>query len=724
MKSEKNKYQKNRGGLWIILVAAAALEAISCTMYFTSRVAIREEAEQRAKTELRRAELEIDVHAIEMETAAKALALLAEKYIDRPDSLFSATSLAVRTMKAHTSMAVAYIPNYFRGETSKMNGEKIGEFYEICSSRITEDSVYTRQIGNSGHDYTQMEWWQNGFVHESCWWCEPYLDDSGSKTMVVSCSHPVRDRNGKVVAVVCIDMSLNELKNLSDYLQVYPNSYYSISSSTGVELVPVPDTVAGRKYNIFEEEVDATGWHLKIIIPEDELFRDLNHIGRIVGVLMLIGLCLLVLIMWLAGRSNKRLIEFTARNQSMENELGIARKIQMAMLPTRFPPFPDYPNLNAYGMVVPAKEVGGDLFDFYLRENRLYFCIGDVSGKGVPAALVMAVTRSLFHSFTSYLDSPAQIVIQMNDALSGEANNQNMFVTLFMGVLNLATGELAYCNAGHNAPVMVDAQNTEEANKEIVESLGCVPNLPLGVLAGFEYIEQKATMKVGDTLFLYTDGLTEAENSEHELFGDERMIAQLKAKDDMPKEATTHEMIDAMQAAVATFVGEAEQSDDLTMFAIRLLNKMPVANSQQPTANGHYALVMRNDIQQIPTLAEWIDSLGLPEELNMPINLALEETVTNVMLYAYPGKSGQVLVECEKKSQEPASKSQELVFTISDSGIAFDPTQQKEPDITQGVEDRPIGGLGIFLVRQIMDDIRYERKDNKNILTLVKKLNG
>ncbi|MBQ3999148.1 MAG: ATP-binding protein [Paludibacteraceae bacterium] len=129
---------------------------------------------------------------------------------------------------------------------------------------------------------------------------------------------------------------------------------------------------------------------------------------------------------------------------------------------------------------------------------------------------------------------------------------------------------------------------------------------------------------------------------------------------------------------------------------------------------GHFSLVMRNDIQQIPTLAEWIEMIGLPQELNMPINLALEEAVSNVMLYAYPGKSGQVLVECDK--------SDKLVFTITDSGVPFDPTQQEDPDVTQSAEDRPIGGLGIFLVRQIMDDIRYERKDNKNILTLTKKL--
>ena len=675
-------------------MAAIALEAISCLMYFTSRVAIRHEAEQRAKTELRRAELEIDVHAIEMETAAKTLALLAEKHIHQPDSLFAATRLAVSSLRTNTSMAVAFIPNYFP--------EK-GEFFEVCSSRFSEDSIYTRNIGSAEHDYTQMEWWQNGFVHDSCWWCEPYLDDSGSKTMVVSCSYPVHDRNGKVVAVVCIDMSLDELKNISEYLQVYPNSYYTIRSSTGVDIVPAPDTVPGRKYNIFQEEIDATGWHIEIIIPDEELFRDLNHIGRIVGLLMLLGLAMLILIIWYAGRNNKRLIESTARNQSIENELNIARKIQMAMLPTRFPPFPDYPNINAYGEVIPAKEVGGDLFDFYIRENRLFFCVGDVSGKGVPASIVMAMTRSFFRSFTSYMDNPAKIVMQMNDSLSGEGNDQSMFVTLFLGVLNLTTGELHYCNAGHNSPLVI-------GHRSLV-NLDCKANLPLGVIGGFAYQEQAAKLEIGDTLFLYTDGLTEAENARHEQFGEERMGELFAAHG----EQSPQELIETMHQAVAKFVGNAEQSDDLTLFAIRLLNKSPMTQHKSSMTSGHYSLVMRNDIQQIPTLAEWIEMLGLPQELNMPINLALEEAVSNVMLYAYPGKSGQVLVECDKSNK--------LVFTITDSGVPFDPTQQIDPDVTQSAEERPIGGLGIFLVRQIMDDIRYERKEDKNILTLVKSLN-
>lgn len=664
-----------------MIVAAVVLEAISCTQYFTSRNAIRVEAELRAKTELRKAELEIELHTIEMETAAKTLARLAEKHLDIPDSIYAATRLAVSTLRGNTSMAVAYVPDYF---------PKYGQFFEACSSKFSEDSIYTRQIGSADHDYTQMEWYQNGFVHDSCWWCEPYLDNAGARTYVVSCSYPVRNDKGEVVAVVCVDLSLSDLKNLSDYLQVYPNSYYTIRSSTGMDIVPVPDTVPGRKYNIFQEEIDATGWHIEIIIPDDVLFHDLNRIGRIVGILMLLGLIILALILAYSARTARKMLDFAEKNKRIEGELEVAKTIQMAMLPKVFPPFLDRLDLNIYGMVEPAKEVGGDLYDFYVRHDKLFFCVGDVSGKGVPAALVMAMTRSLFRSITAHEEDAASIMHKMNRALTDQ-NTQNMFLTLFLGVIDCKTGQFDYCNAGHNAPAMLRTQNTK------VELLPVLPNLPLGIEPDYDYQGQHAHADRGDLLFLYTDGLTEAENGRHEQFGEERMLKELT--ECRERGLTPREIVQTMQQHVEQFVNGAQQSDDLTMLAVRY---------QVP------ALVMRNDIQQIPTLAEWMEEIGLPEELNMPLNLALEEAVSNVMLYAYPGQSGQVLVE--------AVKSEKVLFTISDSGIPFDPTQKAEADTTLSAEEREIGGLGIHLVRQIMDEVRYERYENKNVLTLIKKI--
>ena len=675
----KKNNRNLKSGFWIILVAAIVLEGTSCVQYFFSRAGIRDEAEQRARTELRKAELEIEKHTIEMEAAAKMLSKLAESHVNNPDSVAAATRVIVSTIENTTSVAVAFVPDYF---------PSIGKFYEPCSSRISDDSVFTRNIGSAEHDYTLMEWYQDGFVHDSCWWCEPYLDDSGSQAWVVSCSYPVRNAEGEVVAVVCVDLSLDYLQDMSEYLQVYPESFYSISSSTGGEIVPIGDTIPGRRYHIFDREIQATGWHISIVIPDDVMFADLRRITLWVSILMLLGLALLVLIVLRSGKVAQRLAAVSSQNERIENELTIARTIQMAMLPKVFPPFLDRLDMNVYGMVEPAKEIGGDLYDFYVRNDKLFFAIGDVSGKGIPAALVMAVTRSLFRSVTSYEERADHIMMRLNEALT-EQNDQNMFVTLFLGVLDLTTGKLNYCNAGHNAPILHQ------------RFMDVKHNLPLGVQRGFAYEAQQIQMHYNDALFLYTDGLTEAENGKHEQYGEQQMLDKIIALVD----SRPREVVEQMYADVKRFVDGAQQSDDLTMLCIRY---------QTP------AIVMRNDIQQIPTLAEWIDALGIPQNLNMPINLALEEAVSNVMLYAYPGRDdGKVIVEFVRSKTLDGER---LLFTITDTGIPFDPTAQKEADITLSAEERSIGGLGIHLVRQIMDEVVYRREETRNILTLIKKL--
>ena len=678
------KSNKSYSGVWIILVAAVVLEAISCIQYFYSRAGIRAEAEQRAQSELRRAELEINVVMVEMEAAVKMLAAEAEKHVDNPDSIAAATRMLLQTIGNVGSAGIACKEDLFP--------EK-GHWYEICSSRQPDGSIYTRQIGGADHDYFKTEWYHNGLTFHGCKWSEPYMDRYGARTMVVSCTYPIHNKQGDVVAVACVDISLDYLHQVSEYLQIYKDSYYSIHSGKGLEIVSGADTVPGRKYQIYNEEIDKTGWKISIIIPEDVIFADLNRIGLIVGLLMIVGLALLLFIVWYAGNSNKRLILSIEKNQRMEGELHVASTMQMAMLPQVFPPFSDRPDLDVYGIVNPAKEVGGDLYDFFVRHDKLFFCVGDVSGKGVPAALMMAMTHSLFRNVTEHEENPAAIVSEMNKALT-EQNSENMFLTLFLGVLDCKTGKLDYCNAGHNAPVLMADGQWRMAD--------VVANLPLGIEADYAYKAQTTQMAYNDLLFLYTDGLTEAENVNHELYREQRMLQCLSAMTD----SRPREVIERMQTSLDEFVNGAQQSDDLTMLAIRY---------QIP------AIVMRNDIQQIPTLAEWIDGLGIPEELNMPINLALEEVVSNVMLYAYPNKNGQVFVEFAKLmalNSQPST----FVFTVTDSGVSFDPTQQAEADITSSAEERKIGGLGIHLVRQLMDEIHYRREEGKNILTLIKKL--
>ena len=243
----------------------------------------------------------------------------------------------------------------------------------------------------------------------------------------------------------------------------------------------------------------------------------------------------------------------TTAKASIERELHIAHNIQMSMLPKTFPAFPHRKDIELAAALVPAKAVGGDLYDFFIRDEKLFFCIGDVSGKGVPASLVMAVSRTLFRNIAAHTAEPSHIVETMNENIC-EGNDNCMFVTLFVGVLDLQTGHLSYCNAGHEAPYVQD------------KLLACDANLPIGVMPKMPYTNQETDLPFGTTIFFYTDGLTEAENANRELFGRERVTETVTAFKGSPQE-----LIETMTAAVHQYVGDHEQSDDLTMLAFRLV---------------------------------------------------------------------------------------------------------------------------------------------------------
>lgn len=251
----------------------------------------------------------------------------------------------------------------------------------------------------------------------------------------------------------------------------------------------------------------------------------------------------------------------TAQNASIESELGVARNIQMSMLPFTWPPFPDRDDLDIFGSVAPARAVGGDLFDFRIRDEKLYFCIGDVSGKGIPAALVMTVISSMFRTLSASEDSPLQIMTAINSSISTRNENM-MFVTLFVGALDLSTGVLQYTNAGHNAPFVITGGKARMMSVDA--------NIPVGVLEDWSYTLQETTLSPGEILFLYTDGLTEATRSDGELFGEERVLEELSSHGE---DISAERVVADMTAAVNRFIGKAEQSDDLTMLVLKMQRK-------------------------------------------------------------------------------------------------------------------------------------------------------
>ena len=252
----------------------------------------------------------------------------------------------------------------------------------------------------------------------------------------------------------------------------------------------------------------------------------------------------------------EELKETTAQKASIESELNVASNIQMSMLPSVFP---DREGLDMFASMTPAKEVGGDLYGYLLKDDKLYFCVGDVSGKGVPASLFMAQVTRLFRTLANQMITPADICTQMNEALSGEENLTCMFVTLFIGLVDLNTGHLSFCNAGHNPPVIGGGEHHGEF-------LQMLPNFPIGVMPGLEFEGEEIGSIKGRPLFIYTDGLNEAENREHGQFGDDHLIDILRNT----HFDTARQVVETLAAKVEEHRDGAEPNDDLTMMCLRI----------------------------------------------------------------------------------------------------------------------------------------------------------
>ena len=510
--------------------------------------------------------------------------------------------------------------------------------------------------------------------------------------------------------------------------------------------------INGESCYVFYQPLGATGCSIAIVCPESDIFGGFDRLRHTVDAIVAVGL-LMMLYFFIRiitrelnplrrlaeeaetiasgqfdaklpnfrrideigqlshsfGNMQQSLVKYidelkdtTSQKASIERDIRIASAIQKGMLPEKFPSKTDRDDVQIYASLTPAKDVGGDLFDFYFRDEKLFFCIGDVAGKGVPASLFMAVTRAVFRTVSVRESMPDRIMATMNKIIA-EMNKNSMFVTLFVGVLDLPTGHLYYCNAGHDAPLLIGAG---------VGMLPCDSNIPVGFRPSWKYTLQEAQVFTGTTIFLFTDGLTEAMDANQSQFQMERVTdvaSQALAKQHLEPQ----QLISEMTEAVHQFVGNAEQSDDLTMMAIQYIR-------QQRDVKLRKSLVLPNDTQEVPRLndfvAEVCEAVGLDSIVAMQVKLAIEEAVVNVMKYAYPqGTRGDVTIEA-------VSNDMRLKFTIIDSGKPFDPTVLPEVDTTLPAKERRIGGLGIHIVRQFMDSINYERSGNLNILTIRKNL--
>ena len=586
-----------------------------------------------------------------------------EENLDRPDHLMKVTKRIIEQNPRIRSCGISFVENYYPQK---------GRCYMPYAVRRDSNTIEVLNQGAKQQDYLQQDWFLQGLETEKGFWSEPFFEGNDTIFPLVAYIHPIRDKQGRTVAVLGSDLSLEWLqakvgkKDMAifanqwgsmdedkrerkknsrwqpysfiisekgtfvvhpDKKRIVRDNYSSIvkaASDTAManifgqmmmedrkveaDSLPIEFVVDGRDSYLFYTPIKHAGWSMVLVVSK--LAFELP--SYVVAGLLVFLLLTAMFVVWLVSRtfikratkplkqlassaeevangnfsaslpeikrndeirqlrdsfedmqqSLKTYIEelkiTTASKAAIENELKVAHDIQMSMLPKIFPPYPERDDIDIYGLLNPAKDVGGDLFDFYIRDNQLYFCIGDVSGKGVPASLVMAVTRSLFRNVSSHSSEPGQIATALNKALS-EGNETNMCVTFFVGVLNLADGNLLYCNAGHEAPLLVGKG---------IGTLPCDANLPLGIMSDWSFTQQQATIYPQTVIFLFTDGLSEAEDADHTQFSEERILA-VAEKVLSQQQLQSQIFIDEMADAVNRFVGDAEQSDDLTMLALQ-----------------------------------------------------------------------------------------------------------------------------------------------------------
>jgi len=721
---------KKRAVLIVIILAAVLLEVISAIQYRYTRGLLEEELEKSALQDLMTSALRIQEIVVKAEVGVSSQVWHTQRHLDDPDYMNMLVASMAQDGGANiVGAGIGFKPYYYPSK---------GELFEVYGRQI-KDSVEVEQIASEKHDYTQKDFYQIALRGDTVKWTPPYLDAEGAKGVVTTYGMPVKDKRGEPVAVLLVDMATNWVGEVVNQHHRNSSSFSLVMGKDGDLIAGPDDSLASpslvRKivemvndstverelkangrvtgFPFFDEECGESGhvyyatkkreprWQIVLVCYDKEVFGKLDDMRKYIIIMMLAGIFVLAVIIQLFVKSHRRLQATQKEQDRIEGELHIAKEIQTQMLPQKNSVTRD--DVDVFGSLVPAREVGGDLFDFFLRDEKLFFCIGDVSGKGVPSAMVMAVTHSLFRSASAHENNPARMMQVINET-SCHGNEANMFVTLFIGVLDLPTGRLHFCNAGHDKPIIVNSQQST------VSTLDAKPNLPVGVFTDVKYVEHEHLLTTGSTLFLYTDGLTEARNVQRQFFGLERVKEVLCS---VASESKPQVLLQTMTDAVNQFVEDAEQSDDLTMLVIHY---MPQEFESVLTET----LVMKNNLHEVTRFSAFITSatekLGIEKSLARQLRLAVEEAVVNVIEYAYPaGKEGDITVKI-------MSDGNTLRFQIIDAGVLFDPTMKERADTTLSAEDRQIGGLGILLVRELMDSINYERIEGTNVLTLIKNL--
>ena len=572
-------FKERKGSrLILILLTALLLELVAALQYTYTRNLLIKEEERITRMELTM-ESEIILHTLEeAELSMFENEWSVKESLAHPDSLFGAVGRMIESNSNVAGACIAVLPDYYP--------EK-GRLFEPYAHR-EDGRILVDQIAGPDHDYTLGPYFQQALREGTEFWSDPYDYGADPVQKLTTYTYPVRDRSGRLAAICGMDIDLTWLSDTLNVHPYYPSSFgFMLTRNGRLVAGPREDRVSPRTMDyvaglVMDPTVDRTirgrhrvsciefrdpvsgkrayldyralprdpGWIVAEVSYRDEVLAPVRAMMWRILLMALAGFVFLLVIIHRFARNGKRLWEADVKQARIGSELRIARRIQEEMLPKASL---DRSDLTARGSLAPAKEVGGDLFDYYIREEKLFFCIGDVCGKGVPAAMLMAVVHSMLRMLSEQEEAPARIVGELNREACRN-NATGTFVTLFLGVLDLSTGRLRYCNAGHDRPVLVG---------DSVEELPALANVPVGAFDDVTFQEQEAMVAPGTLLFLYTDGVTESMDADRRQYGRERLLGALSA---CPRKPDV--LVRTIEAGVRAFAGEAEQSDDLTMLAI------------------------------------------------------------------------------------------------------------------------------------------------------------
>ena len=521
----------------VVAVTAALFVAIAVFVAFSTSKMMESEARSTVENVVMATVGRIDRLMATVESAVENSTWIVAERLDNPDYMFRITSELVLNNPLIVGSTIAFEPNFFPSK---------GYYYSAFSCKDGKGGVKRFQQGGEDFKYHGMDWYRIPKEAKTASWCEPYFDKGGAEIMMCTYSVPLMDRTGKVFAVLTADVSLEDLTRHVAEIEPYPDSYAVLRSQKGTPIVDVPSDAQTMSDTVKISGKAGNGWTMELVCPLSNILQGSRVLVRRIALFSIVGLGLIFFVSW---SFSTRLQRATVANERLSSELGIARTIQSSVLNRSVPPY--------LGVVLrPAREVGGDFYDFQEKDGVLYFAVGDASGKSIPAALFAFLAGAGFRLSADMGLSPDEIVGRIN-ALLCKDNDTCMFVTLFVGRLELATGKLEYCNAGHT-PLIVSGPDGK------AEPLKAKRNVAAGVVDGFRYEKETAAFAPGTRLLAYTDGVTEAERKDHAQYGDGRLLAFAAAH---AREAPS-EMLGSLMAELDGFAAGAEQSDDITALAI------------------------------------------------------------------------------------------------------------------------------------------------------------